>query len=363
MIEYSELKEKLKEINTMADKEAKQIIFEILSITQSCMTLEDLKKFLLPNQFQNIKTRIEQWAMEEIPPVDGWSNEKVNEAYNNIVNSTKFFLVSSGQEDFELERFGVGDSEIFAKVNPDNVSYQDFSIVAKMVMAKQSKYDKARNENEIREESAKALLDEALLKISERITNDIINKLNRLQEMSEKERMQTILQAMSMIQSSMEITDIEKILPAREYKAFRKKLEAKMKEEYPEKEAWAGESIKSLRQSAMEEELFYIQYEGNNKFSLSRFNYMNTERFAEINLDEIIFENLNLIANSIMKQYKENGIFDSNEILNAENIKIVLDEFVKNQIIDNSTNMYMEENDITVDRNQKWYEKIKRKFM
>lgn len=353
MIDHEKLKEEIGEIEAVNEKMAKQIMLEFLSITQIYMTLTDLKQFLSIKLFEDIKVKLEKWIAEEFPTIDGWSNKKINIAYQNIIDSTKFYISINEQGTFDLRRFSSEDDENFTTLNQEDISYMEFSFVLKRALETYIRNIDLKN-IELGDEEEYKLLKYASYKISNRITLDMSHKLEMLQEMPSNEQIQTILLVISITEILLDISDLEQMFLPKTYKALRKKLERIILEECPENDGWNGEKIEELRQDIEEQEKFVIQYEGKEKFVLKRDG--DIEAFAEINPNEILIDDLMNTAKTLMEKYKELDNMKPTILLTEDEILLIVNATIKN---------IMKENRIKTDPedNKNILKKIKNIFM
>ena len=162
---------------------------------------------------------------------------------------------------------------------------------------------------------------------------EIKKKLENIQDMPETEEKQTLLEAMSMTQTWLNLEDLKQILPKEKYVDIETKLKEVLKKQITEKEGWTKEKIENLRRKRMEKEFFFLARDDNGKFSLRRQNYADIVQkrdFVGIDLEEILSENLKKVVVNAMKKHREFNVFYANEQLTDEEIIEVLDNAIAN---------------------------------
>ena len=92
---------------------------------------------------------------------------------------------------------------------------------------------------------------------------EIKKKLENIQDMPETEEKQTLLEAMSMTQTWLNLEDLKQILPKEKYVDIETKLKEVLERQITEKEGWTKEKIENLRRQRMEKEFFFLARDDN----------------------------------------------------------------------------------------------------
>lgn len=160
---------------------------------------------------------------------------------------------------------------------------------------------------------------------------EIKKKLENLKEMTEEEAKQTLLEAMSMTQTWLNLEDLKQILPEEQYADIETRVKEIYEKRFPEREGWEKEQIEALRSESVKEEVFFVVKDENGEFALRRMDLsdINQKRnFEEVHLEEISKEDLDEVVLSAMKKHREYDTYYENEKLTAEEIPEVLDSAI-----------------------------------
>lgn len=157
---------------------------------------------------------------------------------------------------------------------------------------------------------------------------EIKKKLENLKEMTEEEAKQTLLEAMSMTQTWLNLEDLKQILPEEQYADIETRVKEIYEKRFPEKEGWTKEEIEELRSESVKEEVFFVVKDEKGQFALKRFDYTDKTNFAGIQLEVIPSENLDEVVLGAMKKHRQYDAFHENGKLTAEDIPEVLDDTI-----------------------------------
>ena len=153
---------------------------------------------------------------------------------------------------------------------------------------------------------------------------EIKKKLENLKEMPEEAK-QTLLEAMSMTQTWLNLEDLKQILPEEQYVDIETKVKEIYEKRFPEKEGWAKEKIEALRSESVKNDEFFVVKDKNGEFALRRMDFSD---ILEVHLKEITKENLEKFVLKKKKKHRQYDTFHENEQLTAEEIPEVLDSAI-----------------------------------
>lgn len=157
---------------------------------------------------------------------------------------------------------------------------------------------------------------------------ELKKKLENLKEMPEEEAKQTLLEAMSMTQTWLNLEDLKQILPEEQYADIETRVKEIYEKLFPEKERWTKEEIEELRSESVKEEVFFVVKDEKGQFALRRFGDLDKTNFAGIQLEAIPSGNLDEVVLKAMRQHREYDTFYENGQLTAEDIPEVLDDTI-----------------------------------
>ena len=154
---------------------------------------------------------------------------------------------------------------------------------------------------------------------------EIKKKLEKLKEMPEEEKKQTLLEAMSMTQTWLNLEDLKQILPEEQYVDIETRVKEIYEKRFPEKEGWPKEKIETLRSESVKEDEFFVVKDKNGEFALRRMDFSD---ILEVHLKEISKEDLDQVVLQAMKKHRQYGTFYEIGNLAAEEIPEVLDSVI-----------------------------------
>ena len=157
---------------------------------------------------------------------------------------------------------------------------------------------------------------------------ELKKKLENLKEMPEEEAKQTLLEAMSMTQTWLNLEDLKQILPEEQYADIETRVKEIYEKLFPEKEGWTKEQIEELRSESVKEEVFFVVKDEKGQFALRRFGDLDKTNFAGIQPEAIPSGNLDEVVLKAMRQHREYDTFYENGQLTAEDIPEVLDDTI-----------------------------------
>ena len=157
---------------------------------------------------------------------------------------------------------------------------------------------------------------------------ELKKKLENLKEMPEEEAKQTLLEAMSMTQTWLNLEDLKQILPEEQYADIETRVKEIYEKRFPEKEGWTKEEIEELRSESVKEEVFFVVKDEKGQFALRRFGDLDKTNFAGIQPEAIPSGNLDEVVLKAMRQHREYDTFYENGQLTAEDIPEVLDDTI-----------------------------------
>lgn len=358
MENYEEMLEKINRLCSMEEKHAKQVLLEIVSLVKLPLSLENLKLFLKEEKYESIEKRLMQWVAQEFPPVEGWTKEKIYRSYQETINGTIFYLAIDEQGSINLRKYNFEEGEVYEILTTEEIPFTDFIIAIRKAMIKYRDNNKF-DENVLEQREIEKILKESISAISSRMERKIAIKLNTLQEMSENEIKLTMLQALSITETPLRMCDLENMLSSKTSKKIRKQLEKQNEEEFLEREGWNSDRIENLLENSIEDDEFYIDYDGNKKYSLREVSSIDKEKIANINIEDILIENLGQVVSSLMKKYRENVLFCDNAILDDKDIPNVLDATIQATTQENvfTPNMHEKYSKDEMGEKDKWTQK------